>query len=1071
MKNMSTLNLAIFNSFELLSTLLVFMLPLGLWAQPEVDDRPINYQIVCTQAYWGTDDDTGGNEEPTFLIKAADDQNDDFSILLNGARGQSAGETACIQWDADAPTWSPVLNRNLLPGGVVVGSTSRAFDLEFMSYENDLGERCIADGPKGLDFSGDDRFERVSTLRHIKGDPMTWREYTLTMGRTAQENDSKIRYKVVWRPSAGSWGGDPIRLGVLNDHQSKGDFLSNRGAPSGADPRVGYGNLWNDASYGFQSSTDVTYHFTVSGSAKDVTISTDHGSTNYDTYVHLIGLNPEAQTFSYIEGNDDLSTSNRKSKIVRKLEPGSYGIVVEGKGNATGNYQLTVSAKNAKEEIPCELTDAALIIDPCDDNQTADRLDDLYGFSIHPSGTGLSGQYHVQGPNLVQTNVSYGRRETFSDLSINLGGFPIVIMDSENTDCRLTVMVTPPAPCSEAPLRVSPENPPVQPASGGNLIFDVTASGSWEVATTASWITLIPRSGVGNGQFFAILAENTSGIERSGLISVGSDNQNINITIRQEADAQPVLIVNPETPPMQPASGSNLLFDVTASGEWSTATTASWINLLPNTGVGNGQFFAVLAPNTSGIERSGLISVGSGNQNIDIYVTQRAGSSGGSGTDFTVDSWRFIEGSNPDWIEVGRTFKMEARIRNIGNRESTTITRAFYYLSTDDRLDDLDLYLTRDHIDRLRPNEVNTDQESITIPANIAPGVYYLLYQADAMEQVQESNEGNNVASRRIVVNAGNGFPVLCDDFETYANGSLVNQAIHWSKFAFFALDAEVTATRSSDYGKSLKMQHITGLSDQPEVLLKLGNQRWGTYFLSWKMYVPSGKTAYFDMQENEDHPGSKLKFTFHANGEAQLAVGNQTLDYDYPQDRWFDVTLRYEFDQRRVILFIDGTRYRLVSDWQLGAVHFHAINHAEFYVDEFCMMELDRSQAIGLRTTDTETKEIVVENKRPESQPNAIPEVASTKSVDLGVNLGQNYPNPVSTITTIPVVVPAEAQEAFVQITNMDGRIVRHIAVEDRGAIRLEVSAQDLTVGTYLYSLVVDGALIGTKRMSVVTQ
>lgn len=49
-----------------------------------------------------------------------------------------------------------------------------------------------------------------------------------------------------------------------------------------------------------------------------------------------------------------------------------------------------------------------------------------------------------------------------------------------------------------------------------------------------------------------------------------------------------------------------------------------------------------------------------------------------------------------------------------------------------------------------------------------------------------------------------------------------------------------------------------------------------------------------------------------------------------------------------------------------------------------------------------------------------------------------------------------------------MTGKQLRQISVSDRGETVVSLSADGLSAGMYLYSLIVDGSLIDTRRMVV---
>jgi hypothetical protein len=81
------------------------------------------------------------------------------------------------------------------------------------------------------------------------------------------------------------------------------------------------------------------------------------------------------------------------------------------------------------------------------------------------------------------------------------------------------------------------------------------------------------------------------------------------------------------------------------------------------------------------------------------------------------------------------------------------------------------------------------------------------------------------------------------------------------------------------------------------------------------------------------------------------------------------------------------------------------------------------------------------------------------------GVTLYQNNPNPFSAETTIAYKLPENYSSANILIYNISGLQVKNYSLQ-RDADRVRVSAYDLAPGTYVYTLVVDGKQVGTKKM-----
>lgn len=79
---------------------------------------------------------------------------------------------------------------------------------------------------------------------------------------------------------------------------------------------------------------------------------------------------------------------------------------------------------------------------------------------------------------------------------------------------------------------------------------------------------------------------------------------------------------------------------------------------------------------------------------------------------------------------------------------------------------------------------------------------------------------------------------------------------------------------------------------------------------------------------------------------------------------------------------------------------------------------------------------------------------------------LKQNVPNPFAESTTIHYNISTEFTRAQMIFTNIDGKIIKTVDINRKGEGQLNVFSDDLSTGTYVYTLVVDGKTIESKRM-----
>ncbi len=79
-----------------------------------------------------------------------------------------------------------------------------------------------------------------------------------------------------------------------------------------------------------------------------------------------------------------------------------------------------------------------------------------------------------------------------------------------------------------------------------------------------------------------------------------------------------------------------------------------------------------------------------------------------------------------------------------------------------------------------------------------------------------------------------------------------------------------------------------------------------------------------------------------------------------------------------------------------------------------------------------------------------------------------QNYPNPFNTNTQIEMYVPHSIKVARVVVNDVSGRALSNIEVLGRGKTGITIEGSSINVGLYFYSLIVDGKVVGIKRMAI---
>ena len=84
----------------------------------------------------------------------------------------------------------------------------------------------------------------------------------------------------------------------------------------------------------------------------------------------------------------------------------------------------------------------------------------------------------------------------------------------------------------------------------------------------------------------------------------------------------------------------------------------------------------------------------------------------------------------------------------------------------------------------------------------------------------------------------------------------------------------------------------------------------------------------------------------------------------------------------------------------------------------------------------------------------------------DGDVTLSQNMPNPFAEKTTITYYIPEYITDAQMIFYNSMGKVIKTVAITERGEGIFTVFAPGLSKGIYTYSIIADGKLIDTKQM-----
>ena len=91
-------------------------------------------------------------------------------------------------------------------------------------------------------------------------------------------------------------------------------------------------------------------------------------------------------------------------------------------------------------------------------------------------------------------------------------------------------------------------------------------------------------------------------------------------------------------------------------------------------------------------------------------------------------------------------------------------------------------------------------------------------------------------------------------------------------------------------------------------------------------------------------------------------------------------------------------------------------------------------------------------------------------ETLNSSASLEQNTPNPFTQKTEIRFFIPETSSSSMLCIYNMSGMQIKNFSISEKGNGMITINGSDLQAGMYLYTLIVDGKEVDTKRM-ILTQ
>ncbi|PCJ81453.1 MAG: hypothetical protein COA49_04995 [Bacteroidetes bacterium] len=192
--------------------------------------------------------------------------------------------------------------------------------------------------------------------------------------------------------------------------------------------------------------------------------------------------------------------------------------------------------------------------------------------------------------------------------------------------------------------------------------------------------------------------------------------------------------------------------------------------------------------------------------------------------------------------------------------------------------------------------------------------------------------------------------PLLEENFDSYTVGDYIGEVSSvwttWSGVTGTDEDAQVSDEQASSGTQSLKIFGSTA-GGPMDVYLPIGLET--AYEVSYNIYVPSGNSAYMNVQEQLT-PGMLWAFdiVFASSGQVSFGIDQVVLAYGtYTQDSWTTLSMRMDPVNDRAEIYVGGEYLANVAfDGIIGGIDFFGFGDGMtpglYYIDDLVIVETD---------------------------------------------------------------------------------------------------------------------------------
>jgi len=184
------------------------------------------------------------------------------------------------------------------------------------------------------------------------------------------------------------------------------------------------------------------------------------------------------------------------------------------------------------------------------------------------------------------------------------------------------------------------------------------------------------------------------------------------------------------------------------------------------------------------------------------------------------------------------------------------------------------------------------------------------------------------------------------DDFESYSSSDkLAASSPTWGAWSGIngggADDISISTARAHSGTNAVRFASNAESGGPADIVLHFGNEiNSGQFSLSFEMFVETGKSAYFNLQQ-ESKPGEVWVMDAYFNNDATFRINNSIIGTrvlsTYTQNEWINIRFEIDLNTNTYELFIDETSVGTFqnNNQQIASLNFYPTQGNDYHIDD----------------------------------------------------------------------------------------------------------------------------------------